>query len=268
MLDNKKSNEELFLEKLKCESFEKVVDNFYRIVEVRVKMWRDKLNQIKESMSEVVFQDYLNQERQKLVDELRTLKNSDFEFQYNETVLNYREIWLSEIQNILSSLTWKWSAEQVKDIMRVNMKYKIVYDCLQDPFFEQPPVATSTEVKQEKKEINITPENAELIYRALVPYFIGQETSLRQLLEGKTIEEKVRFNESAKVLCNTFNTLHTAGRINATIPQIKDWLCKYFQANRKPYDLKDGSTLDRYFQEKIEMNGQILLPTIKPLMNV
>jgi hypothetical protein len=151
MLDNKKSNEELFLEKLKCESFEKVVDNFYRIVEVRVKMWRDKLNQIKESMSEVVFQDYLNQERQKLVDELRTLKNSDFEFQYNETVLNYREIWLSEIQNILSSLTWKWSAEQVKDIMRVNMKYKIVYDCLQDPFFEQPPVATSTEVKQEKK---------------------------------------------------------------------------------------------------------------------
>lgn len=231
MLDNKKSNEELFLEKLKCESFEKVVDNFYRIVEVRVKMWRDKLNQIKESMSEVVFQDYLNQERQKLVDELRTLKNSDFEFQYNETVLNYREIWLSEIQNILSSLTWKWSAEQVKDIMRVNMKYKIVYDCLQDPFFEQPPVATSTEVKQEKKEINITPENAELIYRALVPYFIGQETSLRQLLNGERIEKPLGWSKNANQLTHIFWSAKRIGYISDSNIQICEWILTNFRYN-------------------------------------
>lgn len=116
------------------------------------------------------------------------------------------------------------------------------------------------------KEIYISPQNIEPIYNALAPYFRGDEIKLRQLLEGEAIEEKVRFNESAKVLCNTFNTLHEAGRIGATIDQIKVWICKYFQANRKPYDLTEGSTLHRYFQEKIEMQGQILLPTIRSLI--
>lgn len=118
-----------------------------------------------------------------------------------------------------------------------------------------------------KKQICISPENIESICSALAPYFQGQEAELRKLLEGKEIEGKVRFNESAKVLCNTFNTLHEAGRIGATIDQIKVWICKYFQANRKPYDLTEGSsTLNRYFQEKIEMEGQVLLPTIKGLI--
>jgi len=200
MLDYSKSNEELFLEKLKCESFEGVIGYFYSSVEVKVKLWRGKLAQTKESIGEVAFQDYLNQERQKLVSELRTLKASDFELQYDETVLNYYEIWLSEIKNILPSLTWDWSAEQVQHLIRVNMNYKIVYDCLthlKDPFFEQFPPQQQpqtlhpalTGANQKKKEINITPENVELIYMALVPYFTGKETELRQLLEGKAIEE-------------------------------------------------------------------------------
>ena len=125
-------------------------------------------------------------------------------------------------------------------------------------------MATSTDENQ-KKEIYISPENIELIYKALASYFREQETNLRQLLEGKTIEGKVRFNESAKVLCNTFNTLHEAGRIGATIEQIKVWLLKYFQTNRKPFDLTENTT-NRNFQEKIERNGQILLPTIKGLI--
>ena len=130
--------------------------------------------------------------------------------------------------------------------------------------WESVKITTSTDENQ-KKEIYISPENIEPIYNALVPYFREQETNLRQLLEGKTIEGKVRFNESAKVLCNTFNTLHGAGRINTTIGQIKIWLRKYFQANRAPYDLSESNT-ERSFQEKIEMKGQILLPTIKGLI--
>ncbi len=275
MLDYSKSNEELFLEKLKCESFEGVVDYFYSYVEVKVKLWRGKLEQTKASIGEVAFQDYLNQERQKLVSELRTLKASDFELQYDERVLTYYEIWLSEIKNILPSLTWDWSAEQVQHLIRVNMNYKIVYDCLthlKDPFFEQLPPQqqrirhpASTGANEKKKEINITPENVELIYTALASYFTGEE-AFKQLLEGKAIQGKVEFDGSAKELCNTFNTLHEAGRINATVLQIKDWLCNYFQVNHKPYDLKKNSTLNRYFEEKIERHGQILVPTIKHLI--
>ncbi|MFN8347408.1 MAG: hypothetical protein U0X91_20555 [Spirosomataceae bacterium] len=127
-------------------------------------------------------------------------------------------------------------------------------------------VKSKTITEIEHKEISISKENIELIYNALSPYFIEQKTKLRDLLEGKTIGGKVIFNDSAKVLCNTFNTLQQAGKIGATIEQIKVWLCNYFQTNRKPYDLSQGKTLDRYFQEIIERDRQILLPTIKSLI--
>jgi hypothetical protein len=161
-----------------------------------------------------------------------------------------------------SHISWV-SVEWVKNEVLTFKAKKVLAEARGLLLSIAPPVTTSTE----PKEIYISDENIEPIYNALAPYFREQETNLKQLLEGKAIKGKVRFNESAKVLCNTFNTLHEAGKIGATIEQIKAWLCRYFQVSRKPYDLSEGNTLNRYFQEKIEMNGQILLPTIKGLIN-
>lgn len=160
-----------------------------------------------------------------------------------------------------SHISWV-NVEWVKNEVLIFKAKKVLAEARGLLLSIAPPVATSTE----PKEIFISDENIEPIYSALVPYFEGQETKLRQLLEGKAIEGKVRFNESAKVLCNTFNTLHEAGKIGATIGQIKIWLCRYFQTNRKPHDLSEGATLNRNFQEKIERHGQILLPNIKGLI--
>ena len=94
-----------------------------------------------------------------------------------------------------------------------------------------PPVATSTEAKQEKKEINITPENAELIYRALVPYFTGQETSLRQLLNGERIEKPLGWSKNANQLTHIFWSAKRIGYISDSNIQICEWILTNFRYN-------------------------------------
>jgi len=82
-----------------------------------------------------------------------------------------------------------------------------------------------------KKEINITPKNAELIYTVLVPYFTGQETSLKQLLNGDSIEKPLDWSKNANQLTHIFWVAKRKGYISDTNVQICEWIIRNFRYN-------------------------------------
>jgi hypothetical protein len=92
------------------------------------------------------------------------------------------------------------------------------------------PAATSADESQ-KKEIYISPKNIERIYNALAPYFQGEETKLRRLLEGEKIEEFLNWSKNANQLTHVFWGAKREGWISDTNVQICEWILRSFRYN-------------------------------------
>lgn len=114
--------------------------------------------------------------------------------------------------------------------------------------WESMPVATSTDENQ-KKEIYISPENIEPIYNALAPYFAGQETELRQLLNGERIEKSLDWSKNANQLTHVFWSAKRNGYISDTNVQICEWILRSFRYNNGKDFERSSVTKDLNTQE-------------------
>ena len=147
------TDNELFLKKLKCKTFEAVVEMFYKYVNSGLESYKGKLDESRQLIGENDFKDQCITLKKELT---TTYINIKLDYQFSDEVLDSKE----ELQKMLVSIAeiaWDWSNEETVGFIRTQIDYKVLIEKIKylgtitnynaDPT-EPLPAPTSTIVKE------------------------------------------------------------------------------------------------------------------------